>query len=394
MRPAAAPVAVPAVPAAPPVLKTPRSSTDSSVFETKSLQETSTDRFVKSEEKNTTTPVKSVPEIPKPTPVRQKSVLLPGSPPELAYAPPRPQSYYEGRSGMPYHNAVGTELKKTVRMDESTENSRRIVTVEQTSRVIKFGENRVSSQDQQQQQFQQSQHQQRQASRFNVPKPKKFVQGQFRESDYESDADVGRIRPKWAPADSDTEDPQYRKVQPPRFPRSSSQPPPSDSGERVATPMEFDSGPPAMSCQSTSFEQHLRYLNEESERLRRSQEIMKRHDSLPEPGTPPQFGYVSTSNVKKAANRKDIHSFRWNLSFYFRGHSSIQRNYPIDSLLSLFLLLQFSSSFASLMLLFFIFLSSLRNRVIPRRSFEAHDRHDEQLQDEDGKVRDRFANGS
>ena len=258
----------------------------------KNLQESS---YVKSEEKKVT-PIRPIPEIPRPTPMRQKSVLLPGSPPELAYAPPRPQSYYEGRCGMPFHNAVGTELKKTVRMDESTENTRRIVTVEQTSRVIKYGENRTSSQEQQQQ---------RHASKSNVPMPKKFVQGQFNQSDYESDADVGRIRPKWAPADSDTEDPQYRKVQPPRFPRSSSVLPPSETSERVVTPMEFDSGPPTMSSHSTSFEQHLRLLNEESEKLRKSQEIRKR-DSVPEPGNLPQFDYLSTTNVKKAANRKNF----------------------------------------------------------------------------------------
>lgn len=301
-------------PVAAPVASMPefKSQHSSETIETKNLK---SEKSIKVEETKKPVLVRTTPEIPKPTPVRQKSVLLPGTPPEMAYAPPRPQTYYEGRTGVPFHNAVGTEMKKTVRMDESTENTRRIVTVEQTSRVIKFGETQSSSSQeqsqQQQQQFfpheqQQQQQRQRQMPKFTVPKPKKFVQGQFRESDYESDADVGRIRPKWAPADSDTEDPRYRKVQPPRFVRSSSLPPPIEPVERVVTPMEFDSGPPQMSTNnSSSFEQHLRRLNEESERLRTSQELRKRHDSLPEPGTPGQFGYISGNNIKKAANRKE-----------------------------------------------------------------------------------------
>lgn len=114
-------------------------------------------------------------------------------------------------NGLPFHQnnhnkAIGTETKKTVRMDESTENTRRIVTVEQTSRIIKYGDN------------QEDQHQERNKNfSYSVPMPKKFVQGQFRESDYESDVDIGRIRAKWsAPSESETEEPRYRRVQGPR----------------------------------------------------------------------------------------------------------------------------------------------------------------------------------
>lgn len=248
---------------------------------------------------------------PKPVPMRQKSVLLPGSPPEIAYAPPQSQTYYEGRSGQPFHNAVGTEMKKTVRMDESTENTRRIVTVEQTSRVIKFGED--------QQSYDHHHHQQQSqypaAPKYKVSMPKKFIQGQFRESDYESDADIGRIRPKWAPPESDTEDPQYRRIQLPRF-RSSSVPPPADTYERVVTPMEFDD-PPEVTSRSQSFEQHLRHLNEESEKLRkekrrsydcstlpleRKQEVKRNSDEFN--GSTRSYGFVSRHDMKKAANSK------------------------------------------------------------------------------------------
>ncbi|KAG8223452.1 hypothetical protein J437_LFUL001944, partial [Ladona fulva] len=46
-----------------------------------------------------------------------------------------------------------------------------------------------------------------------VPSPSKFVKGQFRESDYESDYDT-RIPPLWRPHDSDTDEPSYRPVRP------------------------------------------------------------------------------------------------------------------------------------------------------------------------------------
>lgn len=235
-----------------------------------------------------------------------KTVLLPGSPPELAYAPPQPQPqpppppppqpqprYYEARSGVPFHNAIGTETKKTVRMDESTENSRRIVTVEQTSRVIKFGDGQKTAPD-----FS-SFEAQKHRPQYKVPVPKKFVQGQLRESDYESDIDT-RIKPKWAPPDSDTEEPRYRKVQPPaiKSPRSSSAP---VRQEHVVSPMEFDRGPPVLKKQTS-----MTQLGDESRRKTESETRIKRDfDSKQEelkPGSPPEFGFISRTDAKKAAN--------------------------------------------------------------------------------------------
>ncbi|XP_034951171.1 uncharacterized protein [Chelonus insularis] len=242
---------------------------------------------------------KKIPQsTPKPIAVRQKSVLLPGSPPELAFAPPRPCQGYEGYSGMPYHNVIGTELKKTMRMDESTENSRRVVTVEQTSRVIKFGEDQKLNQ----------QSQTCSTPKYKVPTPTKFIQGQFRESDYESDIDTGKIKPKWTPAESDTDDPCYKKVQPPKF-RSSSVPPPQEIRERVVTPMEFDN-PPIMASHTQSFEQHLRKLNEESEKLKTVKKQNYNYHTLPMEKkeeckrSVESFGDFEyfTKDMKKAAN--------------------------------------------------------------------------------------------
>ncbi|KAL6428690.1 hypothetical protein ACFW04_007940 [Cataglyphis niger] len=216
---------------------------------------------------------------------KPKTVLLPGSPPEIAYAPPQQpqQQFYEARASAPFTNAVGTETKKTVRMDESTENARRVVTVEQTSRVIKFGDTAPI----------QKQH-------YRVPIPKKFVQGQFRESDYESDVDAGRIRPKWAPADSDTEEPYYRRVQPPaaKSPRLSSTP---VKQTHVVSPIEFDTGPPMISLTSQIRREdvdgtisHQRYQQQRT--------ASEKSDNILQPGSPPEYGFISKSDVKKAAD--------------------------------------------------------------------------------------------
>lgn len=232
------------------------------------------------------------------TPTKTKSVLLPGSPPEIAYAPPQPQpTYYEARSGIPFHNAIGTETKKTVRMDESTENSRRIVTMEQTSRVIKFGDTQKTATDFGS--FETAPSAQKHKPHYRVPVPKKFVQGQFKESDYESDIDT-RIKPKWAPPDSDTEEPRYRKVQPPaiKSPRSSSAP---VRQEHVVSPMDFDRGPPALKKQTSMTQlrdDRTRKIDMESKR-----EAASKREEL-KPGSPPEFGFISRTDVKKAANRK------------------------------------------------------------------------------------------
>lgn len=217
---------------------------------------------------------------------KPKTVLLPGSPPEIAYAPPQQpqQQFYEARASAPFTNAVGTETKKTVRMDESTENARRIVTVEQTSRVIKFGDTAPV---------------QKQQTHYRVPVPKKFVQGQFRESDYESDVDAGRIRPKWTPADSDTEEPYYRKVQPPAAKSSRSSTPVKQT--HVVSPIEFDTGPP-----TTSLTSQIRREDIDGtvghQRYQQQQTASEKRDSILQPGSPPEYGFISRSDVKKAAD--------------------------------------------------------------------------------------------
>lgn len=164
--------------------------------------------------------------------IPEKPIILePGTPPEIGYAPgPKKTQYYTSKTSTPYHNAVQTETSNVMHFNESTEHCHRTVSLQQTTKVIKFGD-------------QTKREEFKSYASPSAPKPKKFVPGEFRESDYESEVDSAKIRPKWAPSGSDTEEPRYRKVRAPAGGRSSSVP---ASRERVLTPMEFDTVPPLM----------------------------------------------------------------------------------------------------------------------------------------------------
>lgn len=134
-------------------------------------------------------------------------------------------------------------------MREHTETSRRVVNMNQTTRVIKFdGGQKKSDFEQHLEPFPYAPTNGDTSPRPRVslpPTPTKFVKGDFRESDYESEVDSARIRPLWTPNPLDSDEPQYRRVAPPHSTRSASCPR-SYPTERVLTPMEFDTQPPLM----------------------------------------------------------------------------------------------------------------------------------------------------
>ncbi|XP_001354027.3 uncharacterized protein [Drosophila pseudoobscura] len=164
------------------------------------------------------------------------------------HSPSRPTMYYNAVAGAPMHLAkVATETKNSMQMHESTESSQRVVNMQQTKRIIHF-----DSQQQQQHQQQQplepfpyspapSRTPSRQSHLPPPATPTKFIPGEFRESDYESEVEGGpRIQPLWSPyGDGLTRG--YRRVAPPQgSARSCSLP---RAYERVLSPMEFDRGP-------------------------------------------------------------------------------------------------------------------------------------------------------
>lgn len=76
------------------------------------------------------------------------------------------------------------------------------------------------------------------------PKPSKFVKGSFTESDYESDCEAMRIPIKWNPWQSDSEDYNFRKVQPPPAVKQSKRP--HSATGHVVPPSDFEKPPPLL----------------------------------------------------------------------------------------------------------------------------------------------------
>ncbi|XP_028982442.1 muscle M-line assembly protein unc-89 isoform X2 [Diachasma alloeum] len=122
--------------------------------------------------------------------VARKSVLLPGSPPEIAYAPQR-QVSLEKFDQVLHSNTVKKQVKQMTQVQDHSQSSEKTVDVEQTNHVMEFEKNPMFT---------------------NISTPSPFLWGQFKESDYASLNDSVRIRPRWTPRGSNTEDPRYKRV--------------------------------------------------------------------------------------------------------------------------------------------------------------------------------------
>jgi len=154
---------------------------------------------------------------------------------------PQTKTYYTAIAGNPIHNAIATETSKHMHMKESSEKSQRIVNVTHTHRVIALDDKR-QSQHEKLEPFPYSAPPVSMKTRQRVPPPPtptRFIPGEFRDSDYESEFDSARIRPVWTPTQNEN-DPRYRPVRAPQGGRATSVP---RNYERVMTPMEFDQGP-------------------------------------------------------------------------------------------------------------------------------------------------------
>lgn len=252
----------------------------------------------------------------------QQIPLKPGSPPEIAYAPTAKKTqYYRSVTGMPYHNATQTETSNIMHFNESTEKSHRVVSVQQTTRVIKYGE---SQQQRQEQQtilepfpYKPEPEKPRKQKGPPPPKPKKFVPGEFRESDYESEVENSKIKARWTPGYSDSDEPHFRKVKAPPPGRSSSVPIPQ---HRVQTPMEFDTQPPVIptftsliSKEVTDGDSSVKRVTKRFGETKSSQSMKqvksyKSNDVQLHPGTPPEYAYSPvTIPVKKATEIASLH---------------------------------------------------------------------------------------
>lgn len=227
-------------------------------------------------------------------PAAPEKMLQPGTPPEIGYAPgPQKTQYYKSTTSTPYHNAVQTETSNVMHFNEATEHSRRTVSLQQTTKVIKFG-------DQTKETFQTKTDTERQRYKGPPPpKPSKFVPGEFRDSDHESELENLRIRPKWAPSGSDTEDFHYRKVRPPSVTRS---PAVTATSDRIYTPIEFDTRPPEMPSKISTESSHVSEISKRFGETKSSQ-IVKSSDFALHPGSPPEYGYVPEKVTKSTATK-------------------------------------------------------------------------------------------
>lgn len=169
---------------------------------------------------------------------------------EIHHEPPHKQvRYYTGVAGAPIHTAnYATETSNTVQMKESTENSHRVVNITQTRRVIPLGNQFQPKFEEKLEPFPYEPElaSYRPKTRLPMPPtPTKFVRGEFRESDYESEVESAKIRPVWTPNPSDSDEPRYRSVSAPRPSRASSLPRTNNFG-RIISPLEFDTQPPVI----------------------------------------------------------------------------------------------------------------------------------------------------
>lgn len=181
--------------------------------------------------------------------------------------------FYTATTGQPYHNQknVASESSSHVEIREATESTQRIVNMSSTRKIITYDQH----QQQHQQHVQNALEKSLEPFPFTVsptpsqsrqkyrppPTPTKFVPGEFRESDYDSEIESIKIRPLWTPNPNEPEQLHYRHVSPPTPGRSSSVP--KHHFERILTPMEFDVSTVEMPSQIKILPSSPNYLNQQ-----------------------------------------------------------------------------------------------------------------------------------
>lgn len=148
-------------------------------------------------------------------------------------------TYLKGTAGKPVHNAI--ETTNSMQMHEKSETNQRVVNMQSTTKIINFNNQLYGEPEPFP--FTASQGPAASPTKMRLappPTPTKFVKGELRESDYDSEVESSKIRPVWTPIPSDSDEPHYRRVNAPRStscPRSQQQAPPM-------SPLDFDREPP------------------------------------------------------------------------------------------------------------------------------------------------------
>lgn len=274
----------------------------------------------------------------KPTPVNAKRPTEPI---------PKNVRYYQGIAGAPIHTAnYATETSNTVHMKESTENSHRVLNYTQTRRVIPLGGNNIVNNHQNFEEKLEPFPYEAEPNYYTTrqrlpppPTPTKFIRGEFRESDYESEVDSARIRPVWTPNPSDTDEPKYRPVSAPRPTRATSLPRTNNYG-RIISPLEFDNQPPPIyqnqeiSSNNTYHQQKSRAHTIDRFTTKKYQTINVTRDDIDlKPGSPPKYGFIDAAtnqmqNMNQTFKTKAEH-FIQDLSNINKQTNSVHYQKPI-----------------------------------------------------------------
>lgn len=197
----------------------------------------------------------------KPTPVSARAANQ-SKPFTQSHSP----QFYMATAGPPHHQKnISAESSSHMEMHESSESSQRIVNVSSMRKVITFDQQHHHSQSTFEKSLEPFPH-----NVYNVsptpmcvsrqkmhlpPTPTKFIPGEFRESDYDSEIESLKIRPMWTPnIESESDRIHYRHVSPPTSSRCASVQ--KHYFERILTPMEFDTTnvemPTPIKCLSSS----------------------------------------------------------------------------------------------------------------------------------------------
>lgn len=154
--------------------------------------------------------------------------------------------FYMATAGPPHHQNISAESSSHMEMHESSESSQRIVNMSSMRKVITFDQQHHHSQSTFEKSLEPFPYNvsptpanvSRQKMHLPPPTPTKFIPGEFRESDYDSEIESLKIRPMWTPNLSESDRNHYRHVSPPTPSRCASVQ--KHYFERILTPMEFD----------------------------------------------------------------------------------------------------------------------------------------------------------
>lgn len=157
------------------------------------------------------------------------------------------KQFYTATAGPPFHNQKNAE--RHMEMRETSESSQHIVT--SMKKVVTMDEHHSHSSFEKTLEpfpFAVSPTSSMARQKFRPPPtPTKFIPGEFRESDYDSEIEAMKIRPLWTPNPTDADGIYYRHVSPPTPSRCVSVP--RHHFERILTPMDFDTNSVEMPSQ-------------------------------------------------------------------------------------------------------------------------------------------------